>query len=112
MKDLGNTIYSFACVVAATVIGISFADYWFGRHQLTAFLSWAVLATIPWLVGRASLFVLGGRSPHWVKIKNPNAPAVKREAEEDWGPKPQPKRSQMAQRVDASLLPRPGQSVR
>src|SRR5262249_4303660 len=26
-----------------------------------------------------------GRSPHWVKIKNPNAPAVKREAEEDWG---------------------------
>jgi bifunctional non-homologous end joining protein LigD len=26
-----------------------------------------------------------GRSPHWVKGKNPNAPAVKREAEEDWG---------------------------
>jgi hypothetical protein len=25
------------------------------------------------------------RAPHWVKIKNPNAPAVKREAEEDWG---------------------------
>ena len=26
-----------------------------------------------------------GRSPHWVKIKNPRAPAVRREAEEDWG---------------------------
>ena len=26
----------------------------------------------------------GGRSPNWVKVKNPNAPAVKREAEEDW----------------------------
>src|SRR5215472_10764229 len=26
-----------------------------------------------------------GRSPHWVKVKNPNAPAVKREVEEDWG---------------------------
>jgi bifunctional non-homologous end joining protein LigD len=26
-----------------------------------------------------------GRSPVWVKVKNPNAPAVKREAEEDWG---------------------------
>src|SRR5690348_601862 len=26
-----------------------------------------------------------GRSPHWVKVKNPNAPAVKREAEQDWG---------------------------
>jgi integrase len=25
------------------------------------------------------------RPPHWVKVKNPNAPAVKREAEEDWG---------------------------
>jgi bifunctional non-homologous end joining protein LigD len=26
-----------------------------------------------------------GRSPHWVKVKNPKAPAVKREAEEYWG---------------------------
>ena len=25
-----------------------------------------------------------GRSAHWVKAKNPKAPAVKREAEEDW----------------------------
>jgi ATP-dependent DNA ligase len=25
-----------------------------------------------------------GRSPHWLKIKNPTAPAIKREAEEDW----------------------------
>jgi hypothetical protein len=24
------------------------------------------------------------RSPDWLKFKNPNAPAVKREAEEDW----------------------------
>jgi bifunctional non-homologous end joining protein LigD len=26
-----------------------------------------------------------GRSKHWVKVKNPKAPSVKREAEEDWG---------------------------
>jgi hypothetical protein len=26
-----------------------------------------------------------GRSPHWLKIKNPAAPAVTREAEKDWG---------------------------
>jgi bifunctional non-homologous end joining protein LigD len=26
-----------------------------------------------------------GRSPDWIKSKNPNAPAMKREAEEDWG---------------------------
>jgi ATP-dependent DNA ligase len=25
-----------------------------------------------------------GRSPHWLKIKNPRAPAARREAEEDW----------------------------
>jgi bifunctional non-homologous end joining protein LigD len=28
-----------------------------------------------------------GRSQDWLKIKNPAAPAVKREAEEDWGNK-------------------------
>jgi bifunctional non-homologous end joining protein LigD len=26
-----------------------------------------------------------GRSPDWLKFKNPDAPAAKREAEEDWG---------------------------
>jgi len=26
-----------------------------------------------------------GRSPDWLKSKNPSAPAVRREAEEDWG---------------------------
>jgi hypothetical protein len=29
--------------------------------------------------------VLTGSSPDWLKFKNPAAPAVKREAEEDWG---------------------------
>src|SRR5712672_999909 len=28
-----------------------------------------------------------GRSPDWLKFKNPAAPAVKREADEDWGRK-------------------------
>jgi ATP-dependent DNA ligase len=26
-----------------------------------------------------------GRSRDWLKMKNPDAPAVRREAEEDWG---------------------------
>jgi bifunctional non-homologous end joining protein LigD len=26
-----------------------------------------------------------GRSKHWLKVKNPKAPALTREAEEDWG---------------------------
>jgi len=25
-----------------------------------------------------------GRSPHWLKIKNPHAPVARREAKEDW----------------------------
>ena len=84
MKELGNIIYWFGCVVAATLLVIGVFDYWFGDHHVTAFLSWAVLAAIPWLVGRASLFVLalGARSPH--KVKNSNALAPKRDAEEDW----------------------------
>jgi ATP-dependent DNA ligase len=28
---------------------------------------------------------VSGRMRHWLKFKNPAAPAVKREAEEDWG---------------------------
>jgi bifunctional non-homologous end joining protein LigD len=34
---------------------------------------------------RLGLPYRSGRSAHWAKVKNPNAPAVKREAEEDWG---------------------------
>ena len=34
---------------------------------------------------RRDSFYSSGRSPHWIKSKNPNAPAVKQEAEEDWG---------------------------
>jgi bifunctional non-homologous end joining protein LigD len=28
---------------------------------------------------------ISGRSRDWLKFKNPDAPAVKREAKEDWG---------------------------
>jgi ATP-dependent DNA ligase len=28
---------------------------------------------------------IAGRTDHWVKVKNPVAPAVRREREEDWG---------------------------
>ena len=34
---------------------------------------------------RRESFCSSGRSPHWIKTKNADAPAVKREAEEDWG---------------------------
>jgi hypothetical protein len=35
--------------------------------------------------GNASRPVKASRSPDWLKMKNADAPAVKREAEEDWG---------------------------
>jgi hypothetical protein len=34
---------------------------------------------------RLALLYVSGRSRHWLKSKNPAAPAVKREEEEDWG---------------------------
>jgi ATP-dependent DNA ligase len=38
-----------------------------------------------------------GRSRHWLKVKNPAAPAITREAEEDWGanPRPRPRSAQI-----------------
>ena len=46
MKGLGNTIYAFGCIVAATALVVGVFDCWFGDHHLTAFLSWAVLAAL------------------------------------------------------------------
>jgi bifunctional non-homologous end joining protein LigD len=44
-----------------------------------------------------------GRSPDWLKFKNPEAPAVRREAEEDWA-----KKEKAATRESAgSILPQP-----
>jgi hypothetical protein len=63
MKELGNTIYLWGCVVAATILGLGVADLWFGRDRFAAFLSWVVLAAIPWLVGRACLYVLSRVKP-------------------------------------------------
>ena len=34
-----------------------------------------------------------GRSPDWLKFKNPDAPAVKREAEEEWGKDKKPRQA-------------------
>jgi hypothetical protein len=40
-----------------------------------------------------------GRSPHWIKSKNPACAAVKREAEEDWvGDRPMPQREFASQK--------------
>jgi hypothetical protein len=38
-----------------------------------------------WSKRNFSLSIRSGRSPDWLKMKNSDAPAVKREEEEDWG---------------------------
>lgn len=63
MKELGNTIYLWGCVVAATIVGVGVADFWFGHGRFIAFLSWSALAAIPWLFGRACLYVLSRVKP-------------------------------------------------
>jgi hypothetical protein len=37
-----------------------------------------------WVDQRKDSPYRSGRSPDWLKMKNPDAPAVTREAEEDW----------------------------
>jgi len=44
----------------------------------------AVTAEPPMAFRIGSRYV-SGRTDTWIKVKNPVAPAVKREAEEDWG---------------------------
>ena len=43
------------------------------------------LPTIGNAAATTAVFYGSGRSRDWLKIKNANAPAVKRETEEDWG---------------------------
>jgi ATP-dependent DNA ligase len=49
----------------------------------------AAAAAQPWLEGivskRKGSPYRSGRSPDWLKMKNPAGPTVQREAEEDWG---------------------------
>jgi hypothetical protein len=52
----------------------------------------ALAKTLPWnnparyqLLLMAEEFQLCQKQFEWIKVKNPSAPAVKREAEEDWG---------------------------
>jgi hypothetical protein len=40
---------------------------------------------LPTIGNAGSIFLRSGRSPDWLKMKNPGCSAVKREAEEDWG---------------------------
>jgi ATP-dependent DNA ligase len=46
-----------------------------------------------------------GRSLHWVKSKNPSAPAVRRELEEDWSGRRDYGQKNKARQQNASAFP-------
>jgi hypothetical protein len=60
----------------------------FGFHRASGVNEREILATNAATRGnRKGSLYRSGRAPDWLKMKNPEAPAVKREAEEDWGRK-------------------------
>ena len=49
LAHLGDVIYWFGCIVAAVILG------------LFVFITWVVLAAIPWLIGSAIRYLLADR---------------------------------------------------
>jgi hypothetical protein len=57
-------------------------QYYFGPFKkLWSNIVQALFPRSPWRIGSA---YRSGRAVCWVKVKNPAAPAARREAEEDW----------------------------
>jgi bifunctional non-homologous end joining protein LigD len=73
-----------ATVLARVGHGIWFNDHIEGDGQ-TVFRHACKLGLEGIVSKRKDSPYRSGRSLDWLKMKNPNAPAVKREAEEDWG---------------------------
>jgi ATP-dependent DNA ligase len=65
-------------------LGIRFNEYMEGDGE-TVFRHACKLGFEGIVSKRLGSPYVSGRSQHWIKSKNPAAPAVKREAEEDWG---------------------------
>ncbi len=61
MADLGDVIYWFGCILAATILMLGVFDYRFGQGGLVSFLGWVALAAIPWAIGSAIRYILTGR---------------------------------------------------
>ena len=60
------------------------ANYCAAGTELTVFVHACLLGYEGILSKRLGSHYVSGRSKDWLKFKNPDAPAVKREAEEDW----------------------------
>jgi len=73
-----------ASIVAKGRPGIRFNEH-IGGDGPTAFAHACKLGLEGIVSKRKGSIYRSGRSPDWFKMKNPAAPAVKREAEEEWG---------------------------
>jgi hypothetical protein len=72
-------------VLARTAPGLRFTEHLDEEDGPLVFQHACKLGLEGIVSKRRDSFYSSGRSPHWVKSKNPDAPAVKREAEEDGG---------------------------
>ena len=71
-------------ILAKAGIGIRFNEHMQGDGE-TVFRHACKLGLEGIVSKRKDSPYRSGRSPDWLKMKNADAPAVKREAEEDWG---------------------------
>jgi bifunctional non-homologous end joining protein LigD len=74
-----------ASIVAKASPGIRFNEHIEGDGP-TVFVHACTMGLEGIVSKRKDSAYRSGRSPDWLKMKNPDAPAVTREAEEDWGP--------------------------
>jgi bifunctional non-homologous end joining protein LigD len=74
-----------ASLVAGTSAGLRFNEHMETQDGPLVFQHACKLGLEGIVSKRKDSRYRSGRSPDWIKSKNPNAPAVKREAEEDWG---------------------------
>jgi bifunctional non-homologous end joining protein LigD len=74
-----------ASVIARAAYGLRFNEHMDEEDGALVFQHSCKLGLEGIVSKRSSSPYRSGRSPYWIKSKNPKAPAVKREAEEDWG---------------------------
>src|SRR5262249_54530787 len=69
---------------SAATTGVTTPPHTTATTGITALLTIGNTAAGSRQQGAGSRVYVPGRSPDWLKMKNANAPAVRREAEEDW----------------------------
>jgi bifunctional non-homologous end joining protein LigD len=73
-----------ASLLARVAPGLRFNEHLDEKQGPLVFAQACKLALEGIVSKRRNSVYNSGRSPHWIKSKNPGAPAEKREAEEDW----------------------------